>query len=192
MTYSVSLAAILPEPTWQTLVYQRWAIATVLAVLAVTPFIYLGWPTRHRAGSPGRMTIGIVIALGGFMMTNFTLNLLYRTVAHRNETNATAILGRLYKSELKFKEKQGRFGTLAELAAEGLEGKPLAEGKVILGYIFTSSDVTDTTFCLHADRAQNTSGFRDFNLTETEEYRSIKSELKGTVLRGQGNNAFND
>lgn len=138
------------------------------------------------------ITIGIVIALGGFMMVNIMTKEMSRRIAIQNENNALMVLKKLYQSEFKFKEKRGRFGTLAELAAEGLEGKPLAEGKVILGYIFTSSDVTDTTFCLHADRAQNTSGFRDFNLTETEEYRSIKSELKGTVLRGQGNNAFSD
>ena len=178
------------EQTWQSLTYQRWIIASLVAVIVATAFIYLARPTSHRPGSPGIWTLRIVVAFTGFGIVHLLLGTMPRRMAHINESNALGVLENLYKAEFKFREKMQRFGTLAELANEGLVGQPLAAGKTIWGYQFTSSDVTDKTFCLHADRAENTSGFRDFNITETEDYRSIKSDIKGTVPRGQGQDAF--
>ncbi len=170
--------------------YQRWAIAAVVAIVVALAFIYLARPTGRRAGSPSIWILGIVISLVGFGMAYILLDVMPRRVAHMNENNALGVLENIYQSEIQFREKKARFGTLAELANEGLEGKSLADGEAIQGYKFTSSDVTDKTFCIHADRVENTSGFSDFNITETEDYRSIKSEIRGSVPRGQGQDAF--
>ena len=190
MKTGLALASIFPEHTWQSLTYQRWIIATLVAIIVATAFIYLTRPTSHYGGSPGIWTLGIVVAFIGFGMVHLLLGTMPRRMAHINESNALGVLENLYKAEFKFREKTQRFGTLAELANEGLVGQPLAAGKTIWGYQFTSSDVTDKTFCIHADRVENITGFRDFNITETEDYRSIKSDIKGTVLRGQGQDAF--
>ena len=190
MKTGLALTSIFLEQTWQSLTYQRWIIAALAAIIVAAPFIYLARSTSRRASSPGIWTIGIAISLVGFGVVNSLLDITHRREAHINENNALGVLENIYKSERQFREKKARFGTLAELANEGLEGKSLADGKTIRGYKFTSSEVTDKTFCIHADRAENTSGFRDFNITETEDYRSIKSDIKGTVLRGQGQDAF--
>lgn len=188
MMIQLPVLTIFLEHTWQTLAHQRWAIAIILALLALAPFIYLACPTRNRAGSPGILTIGVIIALAGFAMVSQMGEIMSKRIAHLNENNALGILENIYKSEFQFKEKTGRFGTLEELANGGLEGKPLAAGKIIRGYKFSSSDVTETTFCIHADRAENTFGYSDFNITETGEIRSIRSDLKGTIKRGHGEN----
>ncbi len=178
------------EQTWQSLTYQRWIIASLVGIIVATAFIYLARPTNHRAGSPGIWTLGIIVAFICFGMVHLLLGTMPRRMAHINESNALGVLENLYKAQFKFREKTHRFGTLADLANEGLVGQPLAAGKTIWGYKFTSSDVTDKTFCIHADRVENTSGFRDFNITETEDYRSIKSDIRGTVPHGQGQDAF--
>ncbi len=175
------------EQTWQSRTYQVRAIAVLVAVIVAALFIYLARPTSRRAGI---WTIGIIVALFCSAMTPIILDVMPRRLAHLNENNALGVLENLYKAEFQFREKKKRFGTLAELAGEGLVGLPLAQGKTIWGYKFSSSEITDETFCLHADRTENTSGFHDFNITETEEYRSLKSDIKGTVLRGQGQDPF--
>lgn len=192
MNTSAFYLMIFLEPTWQSWAYQQKLIMALVGITVTALFVLLAPRKTHRADSPNIWAIGIVVALFCVGMTYPIVNIMPRRIAHHNETNAIAVLENLYLAESKFREKTKRFGTLAELANEGLVGKPLANGQIIRGYKFTNTDVTATTFCLHADRAEHTSGFRDFHVTEQEEYRSIESQIKGTVPRGQGQDLFSD
>lgn len=190
MTTTAFFLAIIFEHTWQSLAYQRKIIVPLVGVFIAALFIFLLPRTGRRVSSPGLWTVGGVVALLCASMTYLMLSEMPYRIAASNENNAIGMLENLYKAEFQFREKTKRFGTLAELANEGLVGKPLASGQTIHGYKFTNSNITANTFCLHADRVENTSGFRDLHVTEKGEYRGITSEIKGTVPRGHGKNVF--
>ena len=190
ITTAAFFLLVIFEHTWQSLAFQRKIIVPLVGVIVASLFIFLLPRTGQRVSSPGLWTVGIIVALFCAGMTHLMLDEMPRRIASENESNALGVLENLYQAEFKFREKTKRFGTLAELANEGLAGKPLANGETIHGYKFTNSAITTETFCLHADRVKNTSGFRDFHVTEKGEYRGIASEIKGTVPRGQGRNVF--
>lgn len=102
-----------------------------------------------------------------------------------------------HAAEMAFKARKVRFGTLKELADDGLIDPRHAGGRPIKGYIYSDSDVTESTYCIHADRQPNETTHwysfiwddgpqKDFNITEDGEVSFIKSRTRGTVARGQG------
>jgi hypothetical protein len=113
------------------------------------------------------------------------------------EGAAAGTLRNFHSAQVSFKARKDRFGTLRELADDGVIDPRHAGGKPIKGYIYFDSDVTESTYCIHADRQPNDAtrwyNFiwddgpqRDFNITEEGEVSFIQSKTRGTVLRGEG------
>ncbi|MCI0660715.1 MAG: hypothetical protein L0220_06550 [Acidobacteria bacterium] len=64
--------------------------------------------------------------------------------------------------------------------------KDYASGRPISGYVYSSSDVTAETYCVHADRANDKCGYRDYIICEDGVIRFAESEIKGTLKPGEG------
>ena len=99
---------------------------------------------------------------------------------------AASSLVTIYDDQMRFKETNSRFATLKELAEAGLLDQTYADGKATSGYVYSTSDVSDKTFCAHADRASDSAGTRDFIVCEDGAVRSKASKTRGTVKRGEG------
>lgn len=108
------------------------------------------------------------------------------TIGHSLKNVAIGTLRTIHGVQVTFKARYGRFGTLKELADAGLISPHYASGKPIRGYIYSDSDVSENTFCIHADRQSNDAGESDFSLTESGDIYFIRSKAKGTVPRGAG------
>lgn len=105
---------------------------------------------------------------------------------HR-ETGVVQSLKSIHDSQLHYHSVKGGFGTLRELTDEGfIADKSYASGKAISQYIYTDSDVSTDTYCIHADRVSNGSGNKGFNISEDGIVHFIESKTRGTVARGAG------
>jgi len=102
------------------------------------------------------------------------------------DTAALNVLRSVHKGQADFIQLKGRFGTLKELADSGLIEKEYALGKPISGYIYSDTDISSDTYCVHADRESGNSGYGDYNIMESGEIRYIRSETNGTVPRDGG------
>lgn len=127
----------------------------------------------------------IAITIIGIMAAVAIPNLL-RYLKHSRETAAIETLQNIHKSQAQFNGTRGRFATLKELADDDLLEKSYASGLPINGFIYTDSDVTADTYCVHADRQSDSTANRDFNITERGEVRYVESKTKATVARGEG------
>ena len=81
-----------------------------------------------------------------------------------------------------------RFASRAALVAlTALLASPLAvSAQAPWRQVYKDSDVTPDTYCVHADRASDSTANRDFNITERGIVHYIESPSKGTVERGAG------
>jgi prepilin-type N-terminal cleavage/methylation domain-containing protein len=102
------------------------------------------------------------------------------------ETAAISTLKNIHNSESQFQAVRGRFGTLKELADNDLLEKSYASGQPINGYLYTDSDISPDTYCVHADRVSDSTANRDFNISERGIVSYVESKTKGTVARGEG------
>ncbi len=102
------------------------------------------------------------------------------------ETAPINRLRTIHQNQATYYATLSRFATLEELAAFGLMDPAMANGRLIYGYVYSSSDVTAETYCVHADRVNDKCGNRDFIICEDGVIRFIESERKGTVRRGEG------
>jgi type II secretory pathway pseudopilin PulG len=105
------------------------------------------------------------------------------------EVAAASSLATIYEHQMRFKETNSKFATLKELVEAGLLKQPYADGISISGYVYSISDLSDKTFCVHADRARDNAGARDFIVCEDGAVRSKASKTRGTVKRGEGDSA---
>jgi len=103
-----------------------------------------------------------------------------------SEAAAVQSLKTIHAAEETFKSNKGRYGTLRELADAKLIDRIYASRRAVNKYIFSDSDVSAATFCIHADREKSSTSYRDFNITESGDVCYIKSKNKGTVPRGEG------
>ena len=108
------------------------------------------------------------------------------TIRHSLKNAAPGTLRTIHGAQVTFKAHYGRFGTLKELADAGLISPHYASGKPFNGYAYSDSDLSENTFCIHADRQSNDAGESDFSLTESGDIHFIKSLKPGTVPRGAG------
>lgn len=128
----------------------------------------------------------IAITIIGIMAAVAIPNLL-RYLKTSRETAAIQTLQNIHKSQAQFNGIRGRFATLKELADDDLLEKSYASGVAVNGFIYTDSDVTADTYCVHADRQSDSTANRDFNITERGVVHFNESKTKGTIARGEGN-----
>jgi len=127
----------------------------------------------------------IAITIIGIMAAVAVPSLL-RYLKTGRETAAIQSLREIHNSQATYQALRGRFATLKELVDNELLDKGYAAGTAINGYVYKDSDVTPDTYCVHADRASDSTANRDFNITERGIVHYIESPSKGTVERGSG------
>jgi hypothetical protein len=102
------------------------------------------------------------------------------------ETATLSSLGIIYLSQAQYSAMRGRFGDLKELAEAGLIDQSYANGSVINGYVYSSSIVSNETFCVHAVRTSDSVARRDYVICENGIIRFVESRTPGLVKRGEG------
>jgi len=88
--------------------------------------------------------------------------------------------------QAQFEAKNSRFATLKELAESGLLDQKYAGGTVVGGYVYSSSDISEKTYCVHAVRTGATVSNYDFVVCEDGIIRCVDSKTPGVVKRGEG------
>jgi hypothetical protein len=140
-----------------------------------------------RAGGKRLAILGVITSAPGLLITiaslpSFSIYLTH----HCRESAPTQTLRTIHNSQAQFQAAKQRVGTLKELNEAGQIDSSYANGSSVYGYIYSSSNTTAETYCVHADRANDKCGSRDFIVCEDGIIRFIESETKGTVRRGEG------
>jgi hypothetical protein len=140
-----------------------------------------------RTGGKLLAILGVIASVPGLLLTiaNLPFCSIYATYICR-ETGPTQTLRTIHNSQAQYHATRSRFATLEELASSGYVDTAQANGSPISGYIYSSSDVTAETYCVHADRANDKCGYRDYIVCEDGIIRFIESENKGAARRGEG------
>jgi hypothetical protein len=147
-----------------------------LRIFRAIPFSNL----KHQIFSSG------VVTVISFLIIAITLPTLLNINHQGKETAAIEVLQTIHRGEAAFYSARKRFANLDELVDADLLGKNYRENQIVSGYRFSITNLTNQTFCVHADRAKKSSGDRDFNVSEDGEVRATYSENIGTVARGEG------
>ena len=92
----------------------------------------------------------------------------------------------IYEIEMQFKELNHRFATLEELAESAPLDRKYTGGKVVRGYVYSTSVVSAESYCVHAVRASGATGHRDFVVCEDGIIRFVEQKTPGLVNRGEG------
>jgi type II secretory pathway pseudopilin PulG len=168
----------------------------LLGVGAITAIV-LGVIALNRSKKEPATHGGKGMAIAGIITSAFSLLLtavfgilaaiavpkLNETIKMGREVDAASSLATIYEYQMQFKETKSKFATLKELTEARLLDKPIS------GYVFSISDLSDKTFCVHADRASDNAGTRDFIVCEDGAVRSKASKTRGAVKRGEGDSA---
>jgi type II secretory pathway pseudopilin PulG len=167
-------------------------VAIVLGSIALNrirkePAIYGG----KGMAIAGIITSGVSLSLATVLgiLAAIAVPKLSEHIKTGREVAAATSLATIYEHQIQFKETNSKFATLKELAEMGVLNQPYADGIPIDGYVYSISDLSDKTFCVHADRASDNAGTRDFIVCEDGAVRSKASKTRGTVKRGEGDSA---
>jgi hypothetical protein len=102
------------------------------------------------------------------------------------ETIVISTLITIHCAQTAFHARNGRYGTLKELADLEVIEPRYASREPVRGYIYSDSEVTENTYCVHSTRQKDDSSYADFNITEEGAVHFIKSKTRGIVPRGAG------
>ena len=139
-------------------------------------------PPRPREGSAiallifGLLCVYVVI-MGSKLMDGAKV---------RRATLTIQSLITICKVQAQFEAKNSRFATLKELAESGLLDQKYASGVVVSGYVYSSSDISEKTYCVHAVRTGAAISNYDFVVCENGIIRFVDSKTPGVVKRGEG------
>ena len=150
-------------------------------------FIALGIQNNWTAGK--RLAIlGVIASIPGSCLTIASFNLCGPTpnIVGGRESAAIQTLRTFHTNQAQFLAIHSRFGTMKELAATGLIDSNYASGLTISGYAYSTSDVSAETYCVHASRAADDCGSRDFIVCEDGVIRFVESETKIDIRPGEG------
>lgn len=127
----------------------------------------------------------IVISIIGIMAA-VAIPKLLTFLKQGRENAAIQTLQQIHKNQASYFSTKQKFTNLNDLVTANLLGKNYGEGMTVSGYTYTTTDLNKNSFTVHADRADNSSGDRDFSISEDGDIRQIYAVEKGTVPRGQG------
>jgi len=92
----------------------------------------------------------------------------------------------IHEIEMQFKELNLRFATLEELAESTPLDRKYTGGKVVSGYVYSTSVVSAESYCVHAVRASDATAHGDFVVCEDGIIRFVEQKTPGLVKRGEG------
>jgi type II secretory pathway pseudopilin PulG len=107
-------------------------------------------------------------------------------IRHTQESEALNSLRAIHNSEMTFNSVKSRFAKLKELWEAGFLDHNYMNGVAVNGYVYSSSDVSEKTYCVHAVRTDPAIGSSDFIICENGIIRYIESKTPGLVKRGEG------
>ena len=81
---------------------------------------------------------------------------------------------------------KSRFATLEELVEAGLIDKKYVSGTAVNGYVYSSSEASAKSYCVHAVRTNPAVASRDFVVCEDGIIHFVESKTPGLVKRGEG------
>jgi|SRR5215813_758641 len=139
------------------------------------------WPSGKRLA-----IFGVIASAPGLFFTIASLPSCGFHHGPCRDTMPINTLRTIHQTQAVYYATRSHFATLEELAAFGLLDAEYACGREISGYVYTSSDVTAETYCVHADRANDKCGRRDFIVCEDGTIRYTESNSRGTVKRDEG------
>jgi prepilin-type N-terminal cleavage/methylation domain-containing protein len=140
---------------------------------------------RQQAGF-SLIELLIVVAIIAILATVAVPKLL-KILATGRESAAMQNLRRIHETETLFQTRKQRFGTLKELAEEGLLDPSFAGSAPISGYIYTSAaEVTQDKFCVQATRVTEATASKDYNIDQDGSVRYVESKSPSAVACGEG------
>jgi hypothetical protein len=110
----------------------------------------------------------------------------YEDIRHTRESVALNSLRAIHNNEMQFNALKSRFTTLEELGEVGLLDKNYVGGIAVNGYVYSSSEVSEKTYCVHAVRTAPAVASRDFVVCEEGIIHFVESKTPGLVKRGEG------
>src|SRR5262245_39211289 len=109
-----------------------------------------------------------------------------KDIRHTRESGALNSLRVIHNNEIKVIMMKSRFATLEELVEAGLLDKNYVNGTAVNGYVYSSSEVSEKTYCVHAVRTSPAVASRDFVVCEDGIIHFVESKTPGLVKRGEG------
>src|SRR5262249_52573671 len=148
-------------------------------------------PATH--GGKGMAIAGIITSAVSLLLMAMFLMLsaiaipkFYENIRHTRESAALNSLRAIHNNEMQFNTMNSRFTTLEELGEAGLLDKNYGNGIAVNGYVYSSSGVSEKTYCVHAVRTAPAVASRDFVVCEDGIIHFVESKTPGLVKRGEG------
>jgi hypothetical protein len=149
-------------------------------------------------GGKGMAVAGIITSLASLLLIAIsgaiTVPQMIHGLQHGRESAAIQTLRTIHSLEIHFEAINSRFATLEELAKSSLIDRNYSGGNAVSGYVYSSSGVSQKTYCVHAVRTAPAAASRDFVVCEDGIIYFIESKTPGVVNRGEGaafNSSFN-
>ena len=143
-------------------------------------------------GGKGLAIAGIVTSAVSLILFSLSivaaiaLPRLQQSLMRGRETAAVKSLLTIHQNQIHYKSLKGHYATLQELGEAGLIDNTYLNSAIVGSYTYDDSDISEQTYCVHADRASNIAAARDFIICEDGIVRYLESKAKGTVKRGEG------
>jgi Domain of unknown function (DUF4190) len=153
------------------------------------PAIYGGKRMAVAGIITGVASLLLIAVSGAIIVPQMTHGL-----RHGRESAAIQTLRTIHIVEMNFEAINSRFATLEELAKSSLIDRNYSGGNAVSGYVYSSSGVSQKTYCVHAVRTAPAAASRDFVVCEDGIIYFIESKTPGVVNRGEGaafNSSFN-
>ncbi len=148
-------------------------------------------PATH--GGKGMAIAGIITSAVSLLLTAMFLILSAIAVPKvlegarlKRESAALNSLRAIHNNEMQFNAMKSRFTTLEELGEVGLLDKNYVGGIAVNSYVYSSSEVSEKTYCVHAVRTAPAVASRDFVVCEDGIIHFVESKTPGLVKRGEG------